>query len=72
MRAFDQINGAASLIDGWRVHYDIIRDYMAPRMTPTEVAGIPKIEEFRWLKLLKLTTTRNITSIKQKTNHPIV
>ena len=56
MRAFDQVDGAASLMDGWRVHYDMLRDPMALGMTPAEAAGIPKLEGFRWLELLKMAT----------------
>jgi transposase-like protein len=58
MRAFDQLEGAASLMDGWRVHYDAVRDHMALGMTPAEAAGIPKIEGFRWLELLKLSISK--------------
>jgi len=64
MRAFDQLGGAASLMDGWRVHYDIVRDHMALGMTPAEAAGIPKLEGFRWHELLKLATTRISTPIQ--------
>ena len=71
MRGFDQLDGAASLMDGWRVHYDAVRDHMALGMTPAEAAGIPKIEGFRWLELLKLSATRNVTMSQEAKNHPM-
>jgi putative transposase len=71
MRAFDQVKGAASLMDGWRVHYDMVRDHQSLGMTPAEAAGIAKIEGFRWLELIKLAaTTRNVTTAQEIQNHP--
>jgi len=61
MRAFDQDHGAAMLMDGWRVHYDMIRKHQAIGKTPAEAAGIPPLDGFKWLELLKLATTRNLT-----------
>jgi len=59
MRGFDQVDGAASLMDGWRVHYDMVRDHQTLGMTPAEKAGIPKLEGFRWHELLRLATKDN-------------
>ena len=61
MRAFDQDHGAAMLMDGWRVHYDMIRTHQAIGKTPAEAAGIPSLDGFKWAELLKLATTRNFT-----------
>jgi len=61
MRAFDQEHGAAMLMDGWRVHYDMIRTHQAIGKTPAEAAGIPSLDGFKWAKLLKLATTRKFT-----------
>ncbi len=58
MRAFDQVDGAASLMDGWRVHYDMVRDHQAIGMTPGEAAGLPKLEGFKWHELLLKATTQ--------------
>lgn len=33
MRAFDQETGAAALMDGWRVHYDMVRTHQTLGMT---------------------------------------
>lgn len=62
MRAFDQVDGAASLMDGWRVHYDMVRDHQTLGMTPAEAAGIPKLEGFRWLNLIKAATIERKSS----------
>lgn len=56
MRAFDQDHGAAMLMDGWRVHYDMIRTHQALGKTPAEAAGMPSLEGFKWYELLKLAT----------------
>lgn len=53
MRGFDRDYGCKSIMDGFRVHYNIIRDHQSIGMTPAESAGIQKIEGFRWYELLK-------------------
>jgi len=58
MRAFDQDHGAAMLMDGWRVHYDMIRTHQAIGKTPAEAAGIPSLNGFKWAELLKLAASR--------------
>jgi hypothetical protein len=68
MRAFDQPDGAAALMDGWRVHYDMIRTHQALGMTPAEAADIPSLSGFKWHELLKLATTRRDTADKQQTS----
>ena len=69
MRAFDQEEGAAALMDGWRVHYDMIRTHQAIGKTPAEAADIAPLVGFKWLELLKLATTRDLTAenVRQKT-----
>jgi len=63
MRAFDQETGAAALMEGWRVHYDMIRTHQAIGKTPAEAADIAPLVGFKWLELLKLATatTRSLT-----------
>jgi len=68
MRAFDQEKGAAAIMDGWRVHYDMIRVHQALGKTPAEAADIPALPGFKWHELLKLATTRNETADKQQTS----
>lgn len=69
MRAFDQEDGAASLMEGWRVHYDAVRTHQAIGKTPAEAADIAPLVGFKWLELLKLATatTRSETADKQQT-----
>jgi len=38
------------------VLYDMVRDHQAIGMTPGEAAGLPKLEGFKWLELLRLAT----------------
>ena len=53
MRGFDQDKGCATLMEGFRVHYNLIRDHQTLGVTPGEIAGLPKINGFRWLTVLK-------------------
>ncbi len=70
MRAFDQDHGAAMLMDGWRVHYDMVRNHQAIGKTPAEAAGIPSLAGFKWHELLKLATTRKFTVEKEEKKTP--
>jgi transposase-like protein len=70
MRAFDQDHGAAMLMDGWRVHYDMIRTHQAIGKTPAEAAGIPSLGGFKWHELLKLATTRKFTAEPEAAKSP--
>jgi putative transposase len=56
MRAFDGETGASVLAEGFRVHYNLVRDHQALGMTPGEAAGIPMGGGFRWLTVLKEAT----------------
>jgi len=48
MRGFDQDNnGCAMLSEGFRVHYNLIRDHQTLGVTPGEVTGLSKIDGFR-------------------------
>lgn len=67
MRAFDQEDGAAAIMEGWRVHYDAVRVHQALGKTPAEAADIAPLVGFKWLELLKLSTTRTVTADKQQT-----
>jgi transposase-like protein len=67
MRAFDQEEGAAAIMDGWRVHYDMVRTHQALGKTPAEAADIAPLVGFKWHELLKLAITRNETADKQQT-----
>jgi putative transposase len=58
MRGFDQDNGCATLSEGFRVHYNLIRDHQSLDATPGEVAGLPHIDGFRWLEVLRKSTKK--------------
>jgi putative transposase len=53
MRAFDGENGASVLAEGFRVHYNLVRDHQALGMTPGEAARIPIGSQFRWRKIIE-------------------
>lgn len=68
MRAFDNPEGAATLAEGFRVHYNLVRQHQALGMTPGEAAGIPLGEGFRWNAILKEAgklAHRNVTEENQ-------
>jgi hypothetical protein len=50
---FDQEDGAAAIMEGWRVHYDMVRTHQALGKTPAEAADISPLVGFKWLELLK-------------------
>ncbi|MBU1158354.1 MAG: hypothetical protein KKE24_03340 [Candidatus Thermoplasmatota archaeon] len=59
MRAFDHEAGASALMDGWRVHYDMIRTHQTLVMTPAEAADIPSLPGFKWYELIKLASRQS-------------
>ncbi len=69
MKAFDGETGAAALMDGWRVHYDMVRTHQTLGKTPAEAADIPPLTGFKWHELLKLASTRKYTArnVRRKT-----
>jgi hypothetical protein len=49
MRAFDQEDGAAALMEGWRVHYNMVRTHLTLGKTPAEAAEIaPSLGSSGW------------------------
>jgi hypothetical protein len=56
MRAFDGEPGTAVLAEGFRVHYNLVREHQAFGMTPGEAAGIPVGDGFRWKLTLEQAT----------------
>ena len=62
MRAFDNEPGTATIADGLRVHYNLVRDHQALCMTPGEAAGIPVGDGFRWKRIIEeATKSRGVT-----------
>ena len=56
MRAFDNEQGASNLADGFRVHYNLVRDHQTLGMTPGEAVGIPIGPGFKWQKVIEEAT----------------
>ncbi len=56
MRGFDQENGCKTLMEGFRVHYNLVKNHQALGCTPCEATGNPNIDGFRWLEILKKAT----------------
>lgn len=53
MRGFDNDRGTAALMEGFRAHYNLVRNHQTLRMTPAVAAGMPGLSGFRWHELLK-------------------
>jgi transposase-like protein len=49
MRGFDNPKGAAALMEGFRVHYNMVRNHQSLGTTPGEEAGLPPVTGFRWV-----------------------
>ncbi|MCA1811314.1 MAG: IS6 family transposase [Halobacteriales archaeon] len=69
MRAFDNDRGAATLAEGWRVHYNLVRDHQALGKTPGEAAGLPPLVGFRWLEAIK-AASREVEQAKEGASNP--
>jgi transposase-like protein/DNA-directed RNA polymerase subunit M/transcription elongation factor TFIIS len=63
MRGFDGAKGTATLMEGFRAHYNLVRTHSALGMTPAEAAGFPHVPGFRWSRILQ-EATRNDTPAK--------
>jgi putative transposase len=53
MRGFDNDKGTAALMEGFRAHYNLVRDHQALKTTPGVAAGFTPLSGFRWHELLK-------------------
>jgi putative transposase len=58
MRRFDNEKGTAALIEGFRAHYNLVRDHQTLRTTPGVAAGFAPLTGFRWHELLKRAAPR--------------
>ncbi len=56
MRGFDSEGSTGALMEGFRVHYNIVRPHLALGMTPGEAAGLSSIPGFRWREIIRLAT----------------
>jgi putative transposase len=53
MRGFDNERGTSALIEGFRAHYNLVRDHQTLHTTPGVAAGFAPLTGFRWAELLK-------------------
>jgi len=56
MRGFDRDIGCANIMEGFRVHYNLVKKHQTLNATPGEIVGLPKIDGFKWYELLKKAT----------------
>ena len=56
MRGFDTRRGAKTLLEGFRVHYNLVRAHESLGTTPGEAAGLPDVGGFRWQGILAEAT----------------
>ena len=54
MRGFDQEHGCANLMEGFRVHYNLVKNHQALGCTPSEATGSTLVDDFKWHNILKL------------------
>lgn len=56
MRGFDTKNGTGAIMDGFRAHYNLVRDHQTLGKTPGVAAGLPRVGG--WRRLLELAVPR--------------
>ncbi len=61
MRAYDNLSGASALSEGWKVHYNLVRDHLALGTTPGVAAGLAPIPGFRWREIIDQAVRREVT-----------
>lgn len=62
MRGFDTMDGTAALMEGYRVHYNLVRTHLSLGTTPGQAAGLPDFSGFRWRAILDLAVRQNVTA----------
>jgi len=59
MRGLEDEPTAQTIIDGFRIYYNFIRPHMALNgKTPAEKSGIAKLEQNKWLSLIKKSISK--------------
>ena len=56
MRGFDQEHGCQTLMEGFRVHYNLVKTHQALGCTPSEATGNTDINGFKWLEIIQKAT----------------
>lgn len=57
MRGFDNQNGCANLMEGFRVHYNLVKSHQALGCTPSEATGKTNLNGFKWLDIIQKSTS---------------
>ncbi len=72
MRGFDTDKGCAALAEGFRAHYNLVRDHEAIGMTPGDAAGIAPLTGFGWLDLVQkaAASPETLQPGAKEANHP--
>ena len=73
MRAFDSESGSSSLMEGFRAHYNLVREHQTLGMTPGEAVGIPTGIGFRWRAIIEEAAramSRTVTTGENASNVP--
>jgi hypothetical protein len=74
MRAFTSEYGSPSLMEGFRAHYNLVREHQTLGMTPGEAVGIPAGVGFRWRAIIEeaagamsrtVTTGENASNVRK-------
>ncbi len=58
MRGLHGKRGPSLLMEGWRVHYNLVRPHTAVAGTPGEAADLPALGPFRWREVVKRSSER--------------
>ena len=60
MRGFDKEHGCKTLMEGFRVHYNLVKKHQAIGCTPTEATGNTNLNGFKWLNIIQKATKQYI------------
>jgi putative transposase len=58
MRGLHGKNGPKAIIEGFRVHYNLVRSHRALAATPGIAAGLPDLGQFRWKEIIRRSSER--------------
>ncbi len=58
LRGFHARAGARLFMEGFRVHYNLVRPHATLRATPGDAAGLPALGGFRWSEILRRASER--------------
>jgi hypothetical protein len=62
MRGFDTDRGNLGLMEGFRVHYNLVKTHQVLGTIPGEAAGIPLPSEMRWKAIVQKAARSRIVT----------